>query len=279
MQLQSVALTILGSAEALACVRGFLLFKETHIREYLYFAFLWITAMTSSFVSIAILEGNPSLMLFKIREAAFILFFLSINLHAIRRIFIDKGYGVILFSSVAWISTAALLILAINWKEIPMIQTFYPPEPEFSTHYGIIVGNTIYSNLYPFLRNAFGIFSFSLVFYSYFFVASENELKNAKKALMLWRMTAIGGTLWSFFQTFWFIFDVSPSIRLPFALIAIIPLTIVSIKYPEGFITSHAQIYRAVQAYKFIEEQPIAPKKDQLHEYIKQVAKIVQKDR
>ncbi|RMG32694.1 MAG: hypothetical protein D6732_13075 [Methanobacteriota archaeon] len=275
LQPTSIALLILGTGELFAFSRGIHLYRKTHVHEYLYFSFLWLFASVTSYSSVFILEGNETLILFQIRELSFLFFFLSLSFHAQRRIFTNDHYILKVMVSLECLIVATLSLVVLFWRKLPTIKLSIPPEPDFSIHYGIQWGSLVYSNLYPLFRNLFGFIAFLITFFAYFFISSETELRNAKRALILWRITAVGGILWSFFQTFWFLFFPTPSIRLPFALLAIIPLSIITFALPEGFITSYSQIYRAALAYRFIDQEKDEKELEDLRDYIVQVAQII----
>ncbi len=275
MKLQEISLVILALFELFTFARGISLYKKTKVKDYLYFSTLWIAASITSTMQNAILIMGENEFFIKIREMGFVVFFLAIYAFSIRTLLTNEKLTYKILMALGFIYSSILVTLTVLWKNTDQ-RLNVPKEQNITMNIGIKIGPVLYSSQYPLARNIFGIVAFAAIAIAYFSFKPPIHDKRLITARRLWQTAAVFGNLYAILLSFWYIIGVSQSFRLIFALLAIIPITIITFRYPEGYIISFSQIYRAAKTY---EKTPQMKKndfeEDQILEYIQQAARII----
>ncbi|RMG32692.1 MAG: hypothetical protein D6732_13060 [Methanobacteriota archaeon] len=253
------------------------MYWETRIRDFILLSILWMTVVGTAVLA-SMLNSNWHISLYwQIREILLVAFFFSVFHHANHmylpncpthrsfRIFMG-GYAL------------TLILLVLLWRPLLDLSWIFPRYPFAEPpSFGFTAFGLVYSPEFPQIRNLFGLLSFSYFVYVHWQVKPLIQDLRVLRSLLLWRIAGVCGLLFSLIQTFWFVFAINPDIRFVFAFLAIIPIALIALFYPEGMLITQAQIYRALRTYAFAEMKS-ETSLTHLMDYLSRVREVIKND-
>lgn len=254
-----------------------MVYLKTRIRDFIHLSILWFTVVGTAVLA-SMLNSNWQIPLYwQVREVFLVAFLFSVFHHANRMYHPDRlvhrgfrmfmaGYGL------------ALTLLVLLWHPLPALSWVFPRYPfTVSPSIGFTAFGLVYSPEFPQLRNLFGLMSFSYFVWVHFHVSPLMKDDRVIRSLLLWRIAGVCGLLFSLIQGLWFVVGIDPNIRFIFAFLAVIPIALVALFYPEGILITQVQIYRALRTYQYVDVKPAYPD-SVLIDYLGRIREVINGD-